>query len=486
MSTPVLHGHYPTKRPRDSYESLPIKRQDKRNNSYSGFCTPTKDLVSTEYTSCKRPNIFTSVKRALCQMTPLSSPSKKKKCSTASCNYPGSPLLQKFSLEIEFSDLNLYKLPTSALNSGSELSNGCSTAHPIFGIPEILERILRFLDDSSSVPQERPCQRRRPQSLSHAMLMYHGDQEKALEVWKETAALIKSEKLAITPNTEKSGNLHSCLFVDKVWYSVAHSIIMERVYFDDASKFKKFVAFSRNAEYNTKPSLIVLHKLSKLKQDEVDVIASKLASANLKWLELYTCSDVFPSSLFFEKSFNLEKLILPGNKLVTDELLINISPRLQKLKELDLRACDKVSDSGIVSIATNCPLLTTCNLGRHRNGHLITSISLVALASHSNIETIGVAGCDITDAGLWELALLRGPHITRLSLNNCALLTNHSIPALLSTNSFPHLSVLEIRNIPKISDVKPIIFYKRWKHSRGVAVLVEGCERLERLLKSEE
>ena len=429
--------------------------------------------------------MFASVKRALCQITPPSSPSKKKKCSFGSCNYPKSPLLQKGSLEFEFSDLDLCKLPESILNSGSELSNDCSTVHPIFRIPEILERILRFLDDGSSVPQEQVCQRRRPLSLSHAMLMYHGDQQKALEVWEEAAALVKSEKLGVILKTKKNGDLHSCLLVNRVWYSVAHSIIMEKVYFNDASKFKKFVACSRNTEYNAKPSLIVLHKLARLKQDEVDVIASKLASANLKWLELYVCSSVVPSPIFFEKSLNLERLILPANKLITDELLISISPSLRKLKELDLRACDKVSDSGIVSIAINCPQLTVCNLGRYRNGHLVTSVSLVALASHSNIETIGVAGCDITDAGLWELALLRGPHITRLSLNNCALLTNHSIPALLSTNSFPHLSVLEIRNIPQISDVKPIISYIRWKHSRGVAVLVESCERLERLLKRE-
>lgn len=156
------------------------------------------------------------------------------------------------------------------------------------------------------------------------------------------------------------------------------------------------------------------------------------------------------------------------------------------LQELDWRACDKMSDSGIISIATNCPGLTVCNLGRHRNGHLITSVSLVALAGYSNIETIGVAGCEITDAGLWELALLRGQHITRLSLNNCVILTTHSVPALISTNSFPHLSVLEIRSISQISDARLIVSYKRWKHSHGLAVLVEGCERIERLLKDEE
>lgn len=476
MSASVLQPYCPVKRPRDEYELSPIKRRNEKGFSYSRLCTPTKDPILTGLSSCASSNIFTSAKKALCQITPLSSLSKKRKCSFAYCGPPTSPLSQKGSLESEFSDSNLQKLPRSTPSLGSKLSNNHPTAHPIFEIPEVLELILRFLDDSSSVPQEQPCQRRKPQSLSHAMLMYHGDQEKALKVWKETAALIRSEELGITPSTKKSGNLHSCLLVNKIWYSVAQHIMMERVYFDDASKFKKFVAFSQNAEYNTKPSLIVLHKLPQLRQNEVDTIASKLASENLKWLELYVCSSIVPSPLFFEKSINLEKLVLPGNKLLTDGLLIGISPKLKMLRELDLRACDKVSDGGIVSIATNCPKLTVCNLGRHRNGHLITSVSLFALASHTNIQTVGMAGCAITDAGLWELALLRGPYITRLSLNNCVLLTNHSMPALLSTNSFPNLSVLEIRNTPQISDVRPIVSYKRWKHSRGVAVLVEGCK----------
>lgn len=88
VSTPVLRGHCPTKRPRDIYESLPIKRQNRKKNLYPGFCTPTKDSISIEHPSCKRPNIFTSVKMTLCQITLLSSPSKKRNCSAASRNYP--------------------------------------------------------------------------------------------------------------------------------------------------------------------------------------------------------------------------------------------------------------------------------------------------------------------------------------------------------------------------------------------------------------
>lgn len=71
--------------------------------------------------------------------------------------------------------------------------------------------------------------------------------------------------LGAVVSTKKNHNLHGCLFVNKLWYSVAQHIIMEKIYFNDASKFKNFVASSQNTSCNTKLSLIVLHKLSQLK-----------------------------------------------------------------------------------------------------------------------------------------------------------------------------------------------------------------------------
>lgn len=490
MKAPILLRHGSFKRSRDSNDSPTSTRAVKRSSSYSIFRTPKREPSPKRRSSPPRPSILTSLRTSFGQVTPASTPASiKTKCehfSPIPYGTPQSPLAAKNPLEREFSDLTLWSPSKSSINIKLELPRKCGTTHPIFQIPEILERILRFVDDESFIPQEKSHHRRRPQSFSHAMLMYHGDAKKATKVWDDVVTSVKSGLPTNTTCSRKLRNLHGCITVNKMWHTITHAIITEKVYFEDMFKFQKFVNFANKGKYNSKPSLIVLHKLSGLTQSQLDNIAPVISSANLKWLELYICPKVVPSPCFFINSSGLEKLILPGSKLITDEFLISVSSHLTNLKILDLRACDKVTDSGVVSIATSCPRLTTCNLGRHRNGHLITSISLIALATHTEIETIGVAGCNVTDAGIWELALLRGAHITRLSLNNCTLLTNHSIPALISTNSFPNLSVLEIRNIHNMTDMRPIVSYKKWKHSLGLTVLIEGCERIEKLLREEE
>ena len=244
--------------------------------------------------------------------------------------------------------------------------------------------------------------------------------------------------------------------------------------------------YKRQTPSFSKPASLVLHKLTKLTQQQLDAVVPLVASPNLKWLELYICPKVQPPLLLFQRSCNLEKLVLPGNRCVTDALLMNIAPHLGKLRVLDLRACDQVTDGGVLSITTNCPQLEVCNLGRHRNGDAITSVSLVALARNTRVDTVGAAGCHVTDAGIWELAMHRGAHIKRLSLNNCRLLTNNSVPALLALNYFPNLAVLEIRDVKHITNLQPIVAYTRAKRSIGCPVLIEGGERIDHLIRQEE
>lgn len=153
---------------------------------------------------------------------------------------------------------------------------------------------------------------------------------------------------------------------------------------------------------------------------------------------------------------------------------------------MDLRACDNVSDSGVVCIAFNCPKLKTFNIGRHRQGNLITSVSLVALGKYTQVETVGFAGCDIDDAGIWEFARLNGENVKRLSLNSCRLLSDYSLPILFALNSFPNLAVLEIRNLDKITDVRHFVKYNLWKKSMSAPILIEACERITKLIDEEE
>jgi antagonist of mitotic exit network protein 1 len=100
----------------------------------------------------------------------------------------------------------------------------------------------------------------------------------------------------------------------------------------------------------------------------------------------------------------------------------------------------------------------------------------------TEVDTLGLAGCAISDPGIWSVATHRGPKIERLSLNDCINLSNASIPLILS--STPNLQVLELRGCVGITHVRPIVEFRRKRLSRGV--LIEGCEIFERRMRREE
>ncbi|SJM86310.1 related to Antagonist of mitotic exit network protein 1 [Zygosaccharomyces bailii] len=353
--------------------------------------------------------------------------------------------------------------------------------HAIFEMPEIVERILQFVSLSEEVPRERPYARRRPLSYEHALMIYK-DEKKAAQVWN-----------ARSHNGSRhstSGNMYCCMLVNRLWHHIALDLLLKRLHFKDLHKFHHFVQRSRTLSQTRnkvlKPTMLVLHKFHKLRQEQMDELSVWLSCENLKWLEFYICPSVVPPMSWIRKFSHLEKLVLPGNKRIDDQFLLQVSTYVRSLKVLDLRACDNVTDTGVIAMALKCPQLQACNLGRHRNGGNITSLAVVALARHTQIETLGTAGCKVTDAGLWELAQLRGRAIRRLSLNNCDLLTNHSIPTLFAFNYFPNLAVLELRHVDQITDVKNLVQFKLWKKAQNLPILIEGCERLTMLISEEE
>lgn len=365
--------------------------------------------------------------------------------------------------------------------------------HVIFQMPEIVENILRFVSAYAEVPRERPYARRRPLSLEHAKLIYK-DEKKASEVWNSSNS---HTSVSNCRNNDAGGKeimipaMHSCMMVNRLWFHITLEILLEKFHFKDLTKFRRLLQSGvkdrmSNSNKVVKPKMIVFHKFHKLQQSELEELSQFLSCESLKWLEFYICPDVIPPLSWIQKFDNLEKLVLPGNKKIDDKFLIQVSSHVKNLKVLDLRACDQVTDSGIIAMAIRCPKLQACNLGRHRNSHNITSLAVVALARNTSIETLGTAGCKITDAGLWELAQLRGPKIKRLSLNNCDLLTNNSIPALLALNYFPNLAVLELRHVHEITQVKHLIAFKLWKKSQSIPVLIECCERITKLMYDEE
>ncbi|AJP82129.1 Amn1p [Saccharomyces cerevisiae YJM1573] len=372
----------------------------------------------------------------------------------------------------------------SELKLGQPLTAQHQRSHAVFEIPEIVENIIKMIVslESANIPKERPCLRRNPQSYEHSLLMYK-DEERAKKAW--SAAQQLRDPPLVGHKEKKQGALFSCMMVNRLWLNVTRPFLFKSLHFKSVHNFKEFLRTSQETTQVMRPSHFILHKLHQVTQPDIERL-SRMECQNLKWLEFYVCPRITPPLSWFDNLHKLEKLIIPGNKNIDDNFLLRLSQSIPNLKHLDLRACDNVSDSGVVCIALNCPKLKTFNIGRHRRGNLITSVSLVALGKYTQVETVGFAGCDVDDAGIWEFARLNGKNVERLSLNSCRLLTDYSLPILFALNSFPNLAVLEIRNLDKITDVRHFVKYNLWKKSLDAPILIEACERITKLIDQEE
>ncbi|CAI4268755.1 BGP_1a_G0003390.mRNA.1.CDS.1 [Saccharomyces cerevisiae] len=372
----------------------------------------------------------------------------------------------------------------SELKLGQPLTAQHQRSHAVFEIPEIVENIIKMIVslESANIPKERPCLRRNPQSYEHSLLMYK-DEERAKKAW--SAAQQLQDPPLVGRKEKKQGALFSCMMVNRLWLNVTRPFLFKSLHFKSVHNFKEFLRTSQETTQVMRPSHFILHKLHQVTQPDIERL-SRMECQNLKWLEFYVCPRITPPLSWFDNLHKLEKLIIPGNKNIDDNFLLRLSQSIPNLKHLDLRACDNVSDSGVVCIALNCPKLKTFNIGRHRRGNLITSVSLVALGKYTQVETVGFAGCDVDDAGIWEFARLNGKNVERLSLNSCRLLTDYSLPILFALKSFPNLAVLEIRNLDKITDVRHFVKYNLWKKSLDAPILIEACERITKLIDQEE
>ncbi|CCC68321.1 hypothetical protein NCAS_0B02370 [Naumovozyma castellii] len=369
--------------------------------------------------------------------TPISTPLKPGNFQVADYHHydqkyptiPSSPSSENDQTIIEeFADLNL-------LHSSQK-------PHPIFQIPEIVNTILQFI--------------------------------------------VASEPTTTVSEYERRDVLYQCLQVNKLWCFLCLKYIKDDIKFRKFENVRKFIPYSKNNEGTISPKTLSFYRLNELRQHHINEISSKIITSNLIKLQFYICPNVAPPMHWFPHFTNLQKLIITGNKKLDDTTLIRLASHIPNLITLDLRACVNVSDLGIISIAMHCPHLKLCNLGRHKNKSGITNLSLVALGKYTEVETIGLAGCDISDAGIWEFAKLNGNNLKRLSINNCNKLTDYSIPILIGFNYFPNLAVLEIKNLDLLTDVKWLVRFKLWKKSKNVPVLIDGGERINKLMVGEE
>lgn len=216
---------------------------------------------------------------------------------------------------------------------------------------------------------------------------------------------------------------------------------------------------------------LTIHKIKTLLDSSLLPAARRVR--NLRSLELYICENVGNStvSAFARSSaHHLQDVRLPGCNQVDDLSVTEIAKNCPKLKHIDLRACGLVSDAGIIEIAKRCSGLVHINIGRIEGSARVSDRSLEHLAALTQVSTLGLAGCGITDRGVGVLAKYRAGTLERLSLNNCAKITHGAVSAL--ARHCPGLAVLEVKDCVLIRDMSAV------QRLLARKVLVEFCDAL--------
>lgn len=327
-------------------------------------------------------------------------------------------------------------LRSTDFRSASSRSASCDKA---LSIPEIVENIIRLLDDDLWQARTLLAARKPPATIS------------------------------LTSNSGLAGVLSNCLYVNRTFQWATMRVMSRRL---EIGQFEQFQAYAKStAGSDNLCRDLLLHRLKTCSQE----IFESLHQHRLTSLELYVCPQLRPSTEMLV-SGTLRKLALPGCGLVDDNSMTLVARYCRRLSILDLRACELVSDYGITLIAENCPELTYLNVGRVKNACAITDRSIIKISEYTAIETLGLAGCAIGDESVIAIAKNRGVQLERLSMNQCANISDISIKILLKSS--PHLQVLELVGCMHVRDVLMLCDFKL-----RTGALIETSESMAQAMK---
>ncbi|KAI5958975.1 AMN1 [Candida pseudojiufengensis] len=349
-----------------------------------------------------------------------------------------------------------------------------ATKLSIFHIPEIVYKIVSFVDiQNTQLPSEATVIRRKPTSYKHALLIY-GDKDKAKAALESSTSIKQSSK----------DPMLNCLLINKLFNKITREIMSTKLYFTNEIQLLKYIESNSSITFQN-PTNLNLHKLFHLKNSNFLKLISNIQFHKLQSLELFMCPKLQPPSIVLQQSSQfLQKIIITGSKIIDDEFCYQISLYCKNLKHLDLRGCELITDSGLYFIFQNNFQLTYVNIGRKNKNHLITDQSIHYLVkNNTNLDTLGLAGTYISDNVLWEISQSL-PQLKRLSLNNCRNLTNSGINRIFNNNSkiLPQLNVLELCYNYQIMDLTQLIKFKNFKNNlNGIGnntFILELCEQL--------
>ncbi|KAF9285056.1 Antagonist of MEN (Mitotic Exit Network) [Mortierella alpina] len=219
---------------------------------------------------------------------------------------------------------------------------------------------------------------------------------------------------------------------------------------------------------------IVLHKLKLI--EDCDILPLTSWFHNLQIIEFYICEKLTDKIILSvaENCPQLQQLLVPGCSKITDVGISQIALHCPRMRHLDLRACSNISDESLILVARHCHDLWHLNVGRVTAAGRVTGKSIAEIAKNTNLNTLGLAGCAMTDDAVIEIARSTRSGLHRISLNSCPMLTSASIRALMQL--CPNLAVLEIKQCLLVTDMATLY---RFSTKR---VLVELCPELQKRL----
>ncbi|KAF8943090.1 Antagonist of MEN (Mitotic Exit Network) [Haplosporangium gracile] len=250
--------------------------------------------------------------------------------------------------------------------------------------------------------------------------------------------------------------------------------VQQRQQFDEVSVMASSAMVKRLHERASAVKKIVLHKLKLI--EDADVLPLTSWFHNLHIIEFYICEKLTDRIVISiaENCPQLQQLLMPGCAKVTDQGIAQVALHCPRMRHLDLRACSNVSDESLILVARYCRDLWHLNVGRVSAAGRVTGKSIVEIAKNTSLNTLGLAGCAMTDDAVIEIARYSRSGLHRISLNSCPLLTSASVRALMQL--CPNLAVLEIKQCLLVTDMATLYRFSTRR------VLVELCPELQKRL----